>query len=442
MRLNRLDNQINRTERNKLNENFNIIEQTVNDIEDEIETIFKNGVGGGDVPSNVILFEDWTPGESVIIGDSPAPPTDTTAPILTITPGGNFNGTKTITMTTNETATIYYTLDNSTPTTNSPRYTSPLTISATTTLKAFARDTAGNNSVIQTVNYTLVSNTGDTTAPILTITPSATFTDTQTVTMSTNEAATIYYTLDGTTPTQTSPVYSTPLTLSATTTVKAFAKDAAGNVSVVQTIVYTKTVPPVNGVLFEDTFNRADNDTGLGVTDSGHTWTPFTASNGTTIHGIKDNAFYYVGGTDTRNNAHKRMAQYVLNTNSYTLETSIPTSSTSTAPHAIGLRITLNSSTNYIYLIAAYANATVKYQLVKLVSGSSVETLGLSTVTTKKGDNIKVNHHSNGLIEVFINDNLEISVTDSFKLSTNTVIGLGLDTVNTGLFESIKITSL
>jgi hypothetical protein len=82
---------------------------------------------------------------------------DTTAPVLTITPGGTFLGTKTVTMSTNETATIYYTLDGTTPTTSSSVYTSPLSITATTTLKAFAKDTAGNISAVQTVTYTLSS---------------------------------------------------------------------------------------------------------------------------------------------------------------------------------------------------------------------------------------------------------------------------------------------
>jgi hypothetical protein len=125
------------------------------------------GTGGGTVPDNVILFEDWLGGESVTIdtGSTP-PPADTTAPVLTITAGGTFTGTKSVTMSVNETATIYYTLDGSTPTTSSSVYSSPLSISATTTLKAFARDTAGNQSTVQTVTYTLdVTPPADTTAP-------------------------------------------------------------------------------------------------------------------------------------------------------------------------------------------------------------------------------------------------------------------------------------
>lgn len=81
-------------------------------------------------------------------------PSDTTPPSLTVTQGGVFTGIKTITMSVNETAVIYYTLDGSTPTTSSSVYTSPLSISATTTLKTFARDMTGNQTLVQTITYT------------------------------------------------------------------------------------------------------------------------------------------------------------------------------------------------------------------------------------------------------------------------------------------------
>jgi hypothetical protein len=181
-------------------------------------------------------------------GGGTTPPADTTAPVLTISPnGGNFASTQGVTMTTNETADIYYTLDGSTPTTASSKYTAALSLSVTTTLKAFARDTAGNSSAIQTVTFTKdVTAPTDTTAPILTITAPATFTDTQTVNMSVNEAgSTIYYTIDGTEPktSGTKMEYTSPLTLTATVTVKAYAVDTAGNQSGVQTVTYTKQIP-------------------------------------------------------------------------------------------------------------------------------------------------------------------------------------------------------
>lgn len=57
-----------------------------------------------------------------------------------------------------------------------------------------------------------------------------------------NPAATIYYTLDGTDPTPASLVYSGPINISATTTLKYMAVDAAGNASAVATATYVINV--------------------------------------------------------------------------------------------------------------------------------------------------------------------------------------------------------
>lgn len=64
----------------------------------------------------------------------------------------------------------------------------------------------------------------------------------QTVSISAQNGATIYYTLDGTTPTENSTVYTEPFVVNATTTVKAIAVDGE-DVSNVTTAVYTVTLP-------------------------------------------------------------------------------------------------------------------------------------------------------------------------------------------------------
>src|SRR5690606_11799742 len=63
--------------------------------------------------------------------------------------------------------------------------------------------------------------------------------DLQTVTLSTSEPAIIYYTIDGSTPTTSSNIYSSPIEIVSTTTLKFFAKDDVGNESPVATEVYT-----------------------------------------------------------------------------------------------------------------------------------------------------------------------------------------------------------
>ena len=81
----------------------------------------------------------------------------TMPPITTVSPLGNtYNYSPTVTLTADTPATIYYTLDGSTPTTGSPVYMAPLTISSTTTLKYFARDAAGNSEPVKTQTYTIL----------------------------------------------------------------------------------------------------------------------------------------------------------------------------------------------------------------------------------------------------------------------------------------------
>lgn len=244
-------------------------------VETQLEELSSKIENGGSVPSNVILFDDWVPGESVTIDTGATPPTDTTPPIVTINPvAGTYTTTKTITLTTNETADIFYTIDGTTPTIASTKYTGPIIIDSTKTIKYFAKDAAGNISVVQTALFTINI---DTTAPILTITAGGTFTGTKTVTMSVNETADIFYTLDGSNPTTSSNKYATPLTISATTTLKAFARDVAGNISAIQTIVYTldETIP-------SDT-TPPENVTGLSVSNKTQTgltlsWVASTSS--------------------------------------------------------------------------------------------------------------------------------------------------------------------
>ncbi|MBI4567194.1 MAG: chitobiase/beta-hexosaminidase C-terminal domain-containing protein [Planctomycetes bacterium] len=122
-------------------------------------------------------------------------------------------------------------------TTASAVYSSPITLSATGTLKFFAVDVAGNVETVKSQLYVL--GPADSTAPVTTATPAGgLFNAAQNVTLAANEASTIRYTLDGSTPTTASTIYSSPIAISSTTTLKFFATDAAGNVETVRTENY------------------------------------------------------------------------------------------------------------------------------------------------------------------------------------------------------------
>ena len=107
----------------------------------------------------------------------------------------------------------------------------------------YAIDTAGNKSLTQTKTYTI-----DTIPPTAKAIPiGGLYNINKIVKLSMNENGTIFYTLNGTTPTITSSKYTKPITVSTTTTMKFFAVDLAGNKSPIYMIRYTidKTPPKV-----------------------------------------------------------------------------------------------------------------------------------------------------------------------------------------------------
>lgn len=72
--------------------------------------------------------------------------------------GGTYIGAQDITISSaTEGAIIYYTIDGSTPTTSSTKYTEPITISANKTLKAIATKSGMNNSAVISADYTILN---------------------------------------------------------------------------------------------------------------------------------------------------------------------------------------------------------------------------------------------------------------------------------------------
>ncbi|WP_048650803.1 chitobiase/beta-hexosaminidase C-terminal domain-containing protein [Methanobacterium lacus] len=167
--------------------------------------------------------------------------TDFKPPVAYSNPaGGIFNKTQIIVLTMNEAGSIYYTLNGETPTTASTKYTEPITITNTTTLKYLAIDLAGNPSIIYSQMFTI-----DTKSPYLSVTPSGgIYNINKTVVIKMSEFGTIYYTLNGTTPSNKSQRYIGPLIISKNSVLKYFGVDLAGNPSTIYTQNYTinKTV--------------------------------------------------------------------------------------------------------------------------------------------------------------------------------------------------------
>ena len=81
---------------------------------------------------------------------------DTIAPNLNATlQGGSYTGAQSVVLNSSEVSDIYYTMDGTTPTRNSTKYSGPISVSTSKTLKYFAVDTAGNESQLYTQQYNI-----------------------------------------------------------------------------------------------------------------------------------------------------------------------------------------------------------------------------------------------------------------------------------------------
>lgn len=154
---------------------------------------------------------------------------DTTKPKVRSTViSGYYRHQKRIRLTCNEDCTIYYTRNNTEPNKHKKLYTHSLVVKRTRTIKAVAYDQVNNKSSIKEIKYHL-----DYKKPLLVSNvKSSTYSSSQLVTLTCNEKkCKIYYTKNRQTPTELSKKYSSAITISRTTYLKARAYDRAGNFS-------------------------------------------------------------------------------------------------------------------------------------------------------------------------------------------------------------------
>ncbi|PAV03283.1 chitobiase/beta-hexosaminidase C-terminal domain-containing protein [Methanobacterium bryantii] len=165
--------------------------------------------------------------------------------------GGNYSNGKTVNLATDDTnATIYYTLNGTDPTLYGTKYTGPLTISKTTTVKYAAVDN-GNWSSVYTQTYTI--------APSVTASPvGGSYNTSKTVTLKTDDtSAVIYYTTNGTDPKLYGTKYTGPITISKTTTLKYVAvKDGNWGIVTTQTYTIDKTAPTASANYKSGWYNK------------------------------------------------------------------------------------------------------------------------------------------------------------------------------------------
>jgi len=191
---------------------------------------------------------------------SPTLPPEIVAP--TANPvAGTYTSTQNVILTAAGSSSIRYTTDGTTsPTCSSGTvYSGAISVNSSQTIKAIACYPDGASSSVSSFAYTinLPPNASPTASPI-----AGTYTSAQSVTLTATGASSIHYTIDGTVPTCTSGlVYSNPIIVTSTKTIKALSCYPNSNVSSVATFNYILSLvdgTTANVVLSSGTTGQAE----------------------------------------------------------------------------------------------------------------------------------------------------------------------------------------
>lgn len=201
--------------------------------------------GFGFVPSSVVSA-------TFTGGGTPTTATPQFSPV----DGTTFTTTQSVTVTSSTAGAAIVTCQGAgcTPSTT---YSGPITLSATTILRASATASGFAPSTISQATYTKVTP-GAVATPTFSPAAPLTFTNSINVGISTATAgATLYYTTDGSTPTTGSTVYTGPILVSSTQTVKAIGTNVGGGftTSAVGSATYTASLFLGNNLLDNSTSN-------------------------------------------------------------------------------------------------------------------------------------------------------------------------------------------
>ena len=176
-----------------------------------------------------------------------------TAPVLsapTITVTGTQTGTANtyyftanVAIAAENGASVYYTIDGTTPDANATLYNAPFDVTTSCTVQAIAVKANYANSAV--ASAIIVIDTPTVAAP--TFNPAGgVFTDSVVVSIVNNDStATVHYTTDGSEPTESSATYTEPITLTATTTIKAKAFKTNWHASDMVEATYTIVNEPI-----------------------------------------------------------------------------------------------------------------------------------------------------------------------------------------------------
>jgi hypothetical protein len=176
-------------------------------------------------------------------------------------------------------ATIYYTTNGSVPTTSSASYGGPISIASSMTVRAMAAKSGMDNSDVAAATYVIKVAT-----PSLGL-AGGTFNTPQTLTITDATAgAAIYYTTNGSVPTTASTLYTGPIAIAQTMTVRVMAAKSGMADSDVASATYTMQVatptfnPPGGNILVATFVSISDATPGVTIYYTTDGSTPTTAS--------------------------------------------------------------------------------------------------------------------------------------------------------------------
>jgi hypothetical protein len=158
-----------------------------------------------------------------------------TQPDSDVTPG-EYTIPQAVTLSSSTSGTvIHYTTDGSTPDCNSPSSNGAIPVAASMSIKAISCKANGRHSEVSIFTYTI---SGAVSTPVFSIAAGAYASSQNVIITSSTPGATIRYTVDGSTPTSASPVYSGAITVSFSQTVKAVAVKSQYNDSAIASATY------------------------------------------------------------------------------------------------------------------------------------------------------------------------------------------------------------
>ena len=311
------------------------------------------------------------------VNSNPPAATPTFSPI-----GGTYTSAQSVTLSdTTSGATIYYTTNGSTPTTGSTVYTAPISVSSSQTINAIAVASGFSQSSVGSAAYTI--NLPQAAVP--TLSPAGgTYASAQSVTLSdTTAGAAIYYTTDGLTPTTTSAVYSTPISVSSNTTIKAIATASGFSQSAVGTAAYTINLPQAATPAFSPAAGTYTSTQSVALSDTTAGATIFYTTNGSapTTSYTKYTAPISVSSSQTIKAiaTASGFSQSSIGSAAYTInlpQAAVPTFSPAGGTYASAQSVTLGDTT---------AGATIYYTTngSTPTTGSAVYTAPISVSTSQ-----------------------------------------------------------